>query len=73
MKKVRTLLNSHSYATINEEVKMKLSRADVQMIELRDRIKLSIEKENKGKLKELLKKYKPLSVRKVKFKNGRMS
>lgn len=73
MKKSKSLPNTHSYAIINEEVRMKLSRADVQMIELRDRIKLSIEKGNKGKLKELLKKYEPLSVRKVKFTNGRMS
>ena len=46
---------------------MKLSRTDIQLIELRDKVKLSISKDSSEYLKEVLKRNKPIrTVKKVK-------
>ena len=47
---------------------MKLSRADIQIIELKDKVKLSITKSSSEYLKEILKKNKPTrTIKKVKL------
>ena len=46
---------------------MKLSRADIQIIELKDKVKLSITKNSSEYLKEILRKNKPIrTIKKVK-------
>ena len=68
MRKTIELINFRTYDTIIQEVKMKLSRADIQIIELKDKVKLSITKSSSEYLKEVLKKNKPIrTVRKVKI------
>lgn len=62
------LSNTNVYDSINKEVKMKLSRADIQIIELKDKVKLSITKSSSEYLKEILKKNKPTrTIKKVKL------
>lgn len=47
---------------------MKLSRTDIQLIELRDKVKLSISKDSSEYLKEVLRRTKPIrTVKKVKI------
>ena len=56
MKQNKTLLKTSFYDTIVSEANMKLSRADIQMIELKNKVKLLITKQSKEHLRAVLEK-----------------